>query len=146
MTINRTALLAARADLFHQRGGAGRQRLAERHLCVSGPCDVVMKGFIIRNGHANSGGGIAAEGDLTLVSMTVKESNQADVRGGGVWGYGSKIVITNTLIMSNTAVSGGGIRIEGGCKADRLWVEPGRQPGDPGWRWSLFDRRIADRQ
>lgn len=77
--------------------------------------DVIMKGFIIRNGHANSGGGIAAEGDLTLVGMAVKE-NLADVRGGGVWGYGSNIVITNTLIMSNTANNGGGIRIEGGSK------------------------------
>jgi predicted outer membrane repeat protein len=74
-----------------------------------------LRGFTIRNGLSDTGGGIAvARANPTLSDLVIVD-NEATSKGGGIWLYQSNSLIENVTVSRNKAVnymcssSGGGI-------------------------------------
>ena len=68
---------------------------------------VTISDMTIRNGHAETGGGILNTGTLTLNNSTVS-GNTADDDGGGICNEAT-LILTNSTVSGNTATFGGGI-------------------------------------
>ncbi len=75
---------------------------------------VEISGVTIRNGYAvaNSGGGIANAGTLTITDC-VLYGNHSDQVGGGIDSTGS-LTMTACTVTQNNATRGGGVSVQGG--------------------------------
>ncbi|MCB1921641.1 MAG: DUF642 domain-containing protein, partial [Candidatus Competibacteraceae bacterium] len=65
-----------------------------------------IRGLMIKEGHAYSGGGISNTGYLTLGNLTL--SDNESTYGGGIYNTGS-LALSDIMLSDNKAVSGGGI-------------------------------------
>lgn len=73
--------------------------------------NLTLQELTIQNGVGiNSGGGVAAQEDLTLVNVVIK-GNRARSNGGGIYALGAT-VITGSRFENNHAVDGGGLYAE----------------------------------
>ena len=78
----------------------------------------MLCGFTIRNGKADSGGGIAAGGENQLIKGVIVMNNRAEYEGGGIGIGVGNVIIENAIIRQNVAdadtnefAEGGGICI-----------------------------------
>ena len=77
--------------------------------------EVHVIGFTIRNGQAQSGGGIHCYGGGSLtISHCVVRENTAEGDGGGIYCSAENAIIENCIIQGNNALLGGGIWISTG--------------------------------
>jgi len=58
---------------------------------------------------ATDGGGVYAGGGATLADSTITGNNASSGAGGGIFGAYAAVSLTNSPVMSNTALNGGGI-------------------------------------
>jgi len=87
-------------------------------ITLAGTPSAVVEGFIIRNGQAESGGGLLIMGGSPLIAHNTIISNTATGRGGGgIALFGSAASISNNTIIGNTAMGGGGILVAEGSTA-----------------------------
>ena len=73
-----------------------------------------IDGFIIRNGKADSGGGIVCTGSDATISNNTITGNTANVGGGVYCTRGSPTISNNTIRGNMASAGGGGIRCTGG--------------------------------
>ncbi len=71
----------------------------------------VLEGFLLRNGHDGTGGGVRIEGPGTIRRCHIRDCT-ADTFGGGIWAGGGAI-IDECEFRENSANNGGGLRISG---------------------------------
>ncbi len=95
-------------------------------VTITGSPTVEMRNMIIQNGsitNGNGGGIRLSGGDLTLTNVTLS-SNEANGTGlgGGLYiaSSGSEVRLTDVMIQTGAAVSGGGIYNNGTLMADNL--------------------------
>ena len=79
----------------------------------------VLSGFTIKNGYAETGGGIYCENASPIITNCLINNNEAtgneDSHGGGIAMIGiSNMEIKNSIIENNSSFQGGGISISGG--------------------------------
>jgi predicted outer membrane repeat protein len=85
-------------------------------VAVRNSSEVILMGCQIENNTSTSGaGGIGVEGGTATVLASILVGNTSSQGGGGLWIYNSADVTLNScLIIGNSADYGGGIMLEGG--------------------------------
>jgi len=74
----------------------------------------VLKGFTIRNGLAEDGGGINIFGASPTLEDLIIKGNTASGFGGGIYAKNSHVFGQNLIIQDNFAISGGGLALVNG--------------------------------
>jgi len=64
--------------------------------------DSVLMGFKIKNGHAESGGGILCLNSSPIIANCVIIENEASLTGGGIYGSNAFPLMINCLLQGNT--------------------------------------------
>ena len=123
LTLDGCSVMNNRAGSPHsshlKKGGFGAGiRFTHQH--DESKCSTVkLRNTIINNNSAQGnhagGGGLYVRGDCTTVIDTCTVgSNTASSHGGGILGIGGSLTLTNCVLSSNSAMSGGGIHLEEG--------------------------------
>jgi hypothetical protein len=99
--------------LSGDRNGDGVANTGDtRVILTEDGTDVTLSSLTITNGFSNSGAGVLARGDLTLVNSTISNSESTG-SGGGLTAF-AQLLVVNSAIIGNTANNfGGGVLISG---------------------------------
>ncbi|GEM_PF-687144 len=89
----------------------------DRVFDISSATTATVRGFTVRNGNTETGGGIENSGTLTIES-TIVSANTAETAGGGVYSDGLLTVIDSSLEENQTSsrffgIGGGGLAVVG---------------------------------
>ncbi len=92
---------------------------ATRVLRILAPASVMLRGLTVQRGRATNGAGILNESNLTLDTCVVRDNNATE-DGGGIAHFGARLTVTDSDVVENQALGGGGGVVDRGSTASGM--------------------------